>query len=186
MNSNASDPCRIPPHHVADITNYHSQPERKTMLESRRLGVIVASTLISAGALLGISAAPAGAAAASPQTAAATTATHTSSFPGRNVPYISFAECTGETTTWVDLDIVTASGLQDWCYGGTGTWQFYSYDNDVRYFCSGNNSGVYVYIQNGVHHNFTFGPGRLIAFAANVRAYSLSIGHWSGGDTCTS
>jgi hypothetical protein len=155
------------------------------MLRRKRLGVIAASTLISASALLGVSAAPAVAVAASPQSATASTATH-----GRPtaqvIPNISFAECSGTVLyrSWVNIDILQVSGLMDWCFGFTGTWQFHAPNNNVTFFCSGNNIGVYHYIQNGVIHFFNFRPGQLHTFAANVRAYSLTIQGWTGSDTC--
>jgi hypothetical protein len=111
--------------------------------------------------------------------------TRGSSPNGARTPFIQFRECSGQTTTWVDMDFITGAGLQDWCFGYAGTWQFTA-TNDVSNFCSGNNSGVYVYSQNGVLHNFRFGPGRYVTFAANVRVYSLSIASWSGSHTCIS
>jgi hypothetical protein len=83
------------------------------------------------------------------------------------------------------MDFITGTSLQDWCFGGAGTWRFTA-TNNVSNFCSGNNSGVYVYSQNGVLHNFRFGPGRYVTFAANARAFSLSIASWSGSHTCIS
>jgi hypothetical protein len=156
------------------------------MLRSKRLGVIAASILISAGALLSVSTAPAGAVAASTQTAIASTATRGSNLTGRIIPNITWRLCTGTNSyaTWVHLDTLTGAGLLDYCYGGLGTWRFNSGNNDVRTFCSGNNSGLYYYTQGGVTHPFYFHPGELVPFAGSARAVSLIISGWSGSDTC--
>jgi hypothetical protein len=152
------------------------------MRRNKRLGVIMASALLSGGALLGASAAPAGAVVAPPQTATVSTAAAQATPPGRGTPDISFRECSGETTTWVDIDIVLPSGVQDWCFGGKGTWQFFAPNNVVTYFCSGNNHGTFSY--SGAKP-LGFLPGFRKPFSY-VHAGYLAINGWSGGATCTS
>lgn len=162
------------------------------MLRKKRLGVITASTLISAGALLGISMAPAGAVAASPQTAMASTATHSSDLTGRNIPGIRFAECTNERTTWVDIDMIdlVAGLIQDWCFGytrtGRQTWIFTGNWN-ITNFCAGNNYGTLRYrTPRGVYLNLYFLPGELHGFQSGTRPITLKISGFIGHDTCIS
>ena len=142
-----------------------------------------------------------GAVAASQQTAtastaqtatvsAARTATATATRSGTAhavIPFIQFRECSNQTTTWVDLDLLTSGGLQDWCFGYTGTWYFYVPTNNVTFLCSGNNYGYYYYTRNGVMQSpVNFGPGYNAGFASNDRMKSLTITGWSGSYRCRS
>jgi hypothetical protein len=103
------------------------------------------------------------------------------------IPAIQFRDCSGQTTTWVDLDMLTASGLQDWCFGYTGTWLFNVPNNNVTFFCSGNNIGYYYYTRNGVMQPAAhFGPGYNVTFASNDRMKSLTITGWQGTYRCRS
>jgi hypothetical protein len=119
--------------------------------------------------------------------AAATSAAVRTAPKAPKIPAIQFRECSGQTTTWVDLDIITASGLVDWCYGYTGTWYFYVPNNNVTFFCSGNNHGYYYYTRNGVMQPAVdFGAGYIVAFASNDRMKSLTITGWLGTYKCRS
>jgi hypothetical protein len=152
------------------------------MLRNKRLGVIAASVLISAGALLGVSVASAGAATTAHKATAATVTTTHAAPPGRGIGAITFRECSGQTTTWVQIDIVLPSGLQDWCFGGRGTWQFHAPNNIVTNFCSGNNYGTFSY--SGVPP-MGFLPGIDIPLPY-VHAGYLTINGWRGSAVCTS
>lgn len=102
------------------------------------------------------------------------------------IPSISFDECTAVNThpTWVHLDVLTGNGIADWCFGGNGTQNLAGLV--VTHMCTGNNSGLYYYKQNGVTHHFSYGPGQVHAFASGVTAVSLIISGHSGADTCVS
>jgi hypothetical protein len=103
------------------------------------------------------------------------------------IPLIQFRDCQSQSTTWVDLDILTSAGIQDWCFGYTGTWYFYSPYNEITAFCSGNNEGHLSYrLPDGELTGFSFGPGRLYSFAFGNHIYSLNITGWSGNDRCYS
>jgi hypothetical protein len=100
---------------------------------------------------------------------------------------ITFSDCPGQTTTWVDLDIITAAGLADWCFHGTGIWTFHSPNNEITNFCSGNNRGhLSYYLPDGQLTGFSFGPGRLVSFAFGNHIYQLNMTGSSGGDVCRS
>ena len=104
------------------------------------------------------------------------------------IPFIKWQSCSGQTTHWVDVDIITASGLQDWCFGYDGTWYFSPPNNVVTSVCPGNNKGRFTYIDpsNGKRDIFTFTPGAQFYAQGGVKAVSLQITGWSGNDSCTS
>jgi hypothetical protein len=120
------------------------------------------------------------------QTATISAATHSSS-THLVIPNIQFRQCSGQSTTWADIDIITPSGLQDWCFGYTGIWTFGSSFYDITAFCSGNNEGhLSYYLPDGVLTGFSFGPGRLVYFAQGSKIYQLHITGWTGSDRCYS
>jgi hypothetical protein len=131
--------------------------------------------------------APAGAAAAS----TAQTGSHSVSFlspgtHGKQIALIQFRECSGQTTTWVGIDLLQTSGLQDWCFGGGGIWRFYTPNNNITSVCAGNNYGTFRYTHNGTPEHWDFAPGHRFSSWPPVQAVSLTITGWAGGDTCTS
>ena len=79
--------------------------------------------------------------------------------------------------------------LEDWCYGGTGVWNFPA--NPPYYFtmlCAGNNYGIFKnrdYV-NKQPKTWTFGPGHVLAETHGMIPVQLRITGWSGGDTCRS
>jgi hypothetical protein len=106
---------------------------------------------------------------------------------GIYAPDIQFRECNNQSTTWVDIDMVstTASVDQDWCFGYTGTWDFGT-SYYITNLCAGNNKGFLYYKRSGVTHILYFNPGEYHAFASNTLPVSLAISGWSGSDRCVS
>jgi hypothetical protein len=104
------------------------------------------------------------------------------------IPFIQWRSCSGQTTHWVSVDVITASGLQDWCFGYDGTWYFNAPNNVVTSVCAGNNEGRFTYINpsNGLRDIFTLTPGAEFYAHGGVKAVSLQIWGWTGNDTCTS
>ena len=72
---------------------------------------------------------------------------------GKAVPQVTrFRECSNLTTTWVDIDIVTASGVQDWCFGGTSNGSPWRFGSDWKAL-SPVGPGVYeIRVHTGVEH----------------------------------
>jgi alkaline phosphatase len=90
--------------------------------------------------------------------AAAQAASASTAQTSKSIPFIQFRECSGTTTSWVDIDILLPGGLQDWCFGYTGTWTF-SRNYDVTNFCAGNNDGHFsYYLPDDQLTGFSFGP----------------------------
>ncbi|MBV9451047.1 MAG: hypothetical protein JO345_34680 [Streptosporangiaceae bacterium] len=143
-------------------------------------------TLTAAASLgLALPAATAYTASAAPAKATAVSTTHT----GRVVPYIKWQECAGQTTTWVDLDMVNqvAGIIDDWCYGATGVWTFpHNPGYWISNICAGNNYGTFYYVNlaNGQSEHWDFAPGHVMA--GQFIPVALHISGWSGGDTCKS
>ncbi|HEY0718274.1 MAG TPA: hypothetical protein VGD68_11720 [Streptosporangiaceae bacterium] len=106
---------------------------------------------------------------------------------GGFIPLITWRECNGLRTTWVDIDMLNlAAGIDtDWCFGYTGTWRFTGNWN-VAYFCSGNNKGGFSYYVANIYHSFAFNQGKLLALPLNSVPITLYISGWSGNDTCSS
>ena len=129
---------------------------------NNRLRVIAASTLLSVGASVGVGATPAHAA-------------------------VTWRVCSGTDAyrTWVNLDIQTAAGLVDYCFGGKGTWVFNTATNNVRVLCPGNNFGHLDWIMDGKDHTYDFSPSSSQhTFAGPARAIELVIDRWSGDTKC--
>ena len=168
------------------------------MLRSKRYGLIAASTLLSAGALFGVGTVPAGAAASSPRTAAVSTGAYGSLTPAASrlstnshataTPDIRINQlCSGtsQNRSWVNIDIITMTGLEDWCYGYTGTWTFTQPNSAVTAFCSGTNHGTFRYRKS---------PGGSIITLIYPAGYNktgliwypvtLEISGWSGSYKC--
>lgn len=148
----------------------------------RRLIVVFAAAVgLSVGVPQAISAAY-----AAPPAVAVTTPTDMQA--PHIIPFIKWQSCSGKTTHWVDVDVITASGLQDWCFGYDGTWYFNPPNNVVTSVCPGNNKGRFTYIDpsNGKKDIFTFTPGAEFYAQGGVKAVSLEITGWSGNDSCTS
>jgi hypothetical protein len=105
----------------------------------------------------------------------------------KSIPLIQFRECSGTTTSWVDIDILfSGGGLYDWCFGYKGIWTF-SRNYDVTNFCAGNNEGHFsYYLPDGQLTGFSFGPGYKKEFPAGSQPYQLNITGWYGETVCTS
>ena len=106
---------------------------------------------------------------------------------GKIIPNIQFRECSNQSTTWVNLDMLSTSSptLSDWCFGYTGTWHFGT-SYYITNLCSGNNKGFLYYRVTGVTHILYFGPGQYHGFPSNTLPVSLTINGWSGSDRCVS
>ena len=168
------------------------------MLQSKRFGLIAVSILMSAGTLLGVSKAPAVAAASSPHTATASTAAYGSLTPAVSGPSIKshaaaipdirinqLCSGTNQNRNWVNIDIITMVGIEDWCFGYTGTWTFTQPNSTVTAFCSGNNHGTFRYRRSpsGSVITLNFPTGYNIS---GVIWYpvSLEIRGWTGSYRC--
>lgn len=127
--------------------------------------------------------------AAPPVTAAASTA---ASGPSINsnvaaTPSLRWADCANSNRyrTWVNIDIITMVGVEDWCFGGTGDWIFTQPRDTVVQFCSGNNYGTFKYRRtfNGPIITLIFPPGYV---QRNVTWYPvhLHVNGWRGGFQC--
>ena len=161
----------------------------------RTIGTLAAA----ASLILGLAAVPAYAASAGPAKAAAASTAQAGSYSASlmgpdthgspavdRIPLIQFRECSNQTTTWVDIDILTGSGLQDWCFGYDGTYVFYAPQNDLFAFCSGNNHGTFRYSQNGKLHDVDFKSGEVFTFSSGVLLQAIQINGWSGTYRCKS
>ena len=94
-------------------------------------------------------------------------------------------------TMWVDIDMVTASGVLDWCFGGKSNgmpWRFSTgYPDYISNLCAGNNRGTLSYSLNNVYHQLSFVPGGgTYRLPAGNRPISLTILGFSGNATCYS
>jgi hypothetical protein len=156
-----------------------------------RLKRTISALALAGGLSLGLllQTLPAASAASAVPSARTTTVVHTglTSPTSGNIPFIQENGCAGQTTTWVFIIRVELSGgsIYHQCFGFTGTWKFTSGDL-VSYFCSGNNSGSFIYTVNGVAHGFNFGPGRKVNLGTGPnKPKTLTITGWSGTDRCT-
>jgi hypothetical protein len=106
----------------------------------------------------------------------------------RAIPRITWKRCEGQRTTWVSMDVITAAGLEDWCFAkGNGVpWIFSSPNNQVTNVCAGNNYGTFYFKHNGTPEHWDFAPGHVFHSYPPVTATKLVITGYSGADTCTS
>lgn len=100
------------------------------------------------------------------------------------IPLIQFDNCTQyNKPNWVHLDILTGNGLEDWCFGFTGTYYFPG-SHAVSYMCTGNNYGVFYYKIGRVVHTLRYSQGQAYGFPSNSTAYSIIIDGYSGRESC--
>lgn len=154
----------------------------------RRIIVTLTATA-SLGLALPVATAYTASAAPAKATATATVTAVRTAQTGSIIPYIKWQECAGQTTTWVDLDMVNqvAGVIDDWCYGATGIWTFPKNPGYwISMICAGNNYGSFTFIDQhtGKTETWDFAPGHVMAGV--MIPISLHISGWSGGDTCKS
>lgn len=144
----------------------------------RRFGLIAMSILLPASALVGVSTVPALAAASSSSAQSAAPATP-------DIKINQLCSGTSQARSWVNIDIITMTGLEDWCFGYTGTWTFTQPNSTITAFCSGTNHGTMVYRKspNGSKIILNFPSGYNLT-GLEWYPVSLEIKGWTGSYKC--